>query len=101
MATMITNPEQHWRVTLAQWRQSGLSITAFCKRHRVNKSSFYRWKAKLDSLDSTPATPVQFIPITLTTTTLVEVQIGDVAIKIPLDATAEQITRWIQVVASC
>ena len=40
--------ERQWRRWIAQWRTSGLSVPAFCARHRLATASFYAWRRTLD-----------------------------------------------------
>jgi transposase-like protein len=44
-----------WQALLAQFETSGLSVVAFCRRHGVSNSSFYRWRTQLAG--NRPATP--------------------------------------------
>jgi transposase-like protein len=36
-----------WRKLIAQHEQSGLSVRAFCQRHRTSEYSFYHWRKRL------------------------------------------------------
>jgi hypothetical protein len=70
MQTMSTrkqrsaDKERFWRRTLRQWRQSGLSVRAFCRLHDLPEPHFYFWRRALDERDrDTPAfVPVQVVP---------------------------------------
>lgn len=37
----------HWRQVLANQKNSGLTVTEFCKRRRISSGSFYLWKNRL------------------------------------------------------
>lgn len=39
--------EQHWRNVMERWRQSGLSVRAFCQAEGVNPPTFYWWRRQL------------------------------------------------------
>jgi len=40
--------EQQWRRRINQWRSSGMSVRAFCARHRLASASFYNWRRVLE-----------------------------------------------------
>jgi hypothetical protein len=56
--------ERQWRQWIAAWQASGLSVRAFCARHRLAEPSFYAWRKKLTRRDAAaPAfVPVQVVP---------------------------------------
>jgi transposase-like protein len=41
---------QLWRNLTAGQEQSGLSVRAFCKQHRISENSFYQWRKRLAEL---------------------------------------------------
>ena len=45
--------EQHWRRLLERWQRSGLSVRAFCRRHRLAEPTFYTWRRTLGEGDRT------------------------------------------------
>lgn len=61
-----------WEFVLSEHIESGLSISAFCRREGVSQASFYQWRKKLGggalnaSPSSHPATtnfvPVEIVP---------------------------------------
>jgi transposase-like protein len=59
--------ELFWRDTLARWQASGLSIRAFCARHRLTESAFHAWRrtlAQRDRDNPSPRSPtVTFVPL--------------------------------------
>jgi transposase-like protein len=62
--------EQFWRQALRRWRQSGLSIRAYCRRHCLAEPSFYAWRRLLSERDqpepaADAASPVTFVPLTV------------------------------------
>jgi len=62
--------EQYWRVTMARWRASGLSIRAFCRRQSLTESAFHFWRRELPLREPAPSgpTPVAspaFVPVTV------------------------------------
>src|SRR5262249_9754980 len=38
--------EEHWRRLVERWRGSGLSVRAFCERHRLAVPPFYAWRRR-------------------------------------------------------
>jgi hypothetical protein len=53
--------EQYWREQLAGQPGSGLSVRAYCRRHRLRESAFYFWRKELARRGvSTAAT---FVPV--------------------------------------
>lgn len=55
--------QSHWRDVIAQHATSGLTMIDFCRQHRLCSKTFYRWKARLNSVacanDSGERVPVQ------------------------------------------
>ena len=56
--------EQFWRRTVASWRQSGLSVRGFCRRHHLSEPSFFAWRRTLAERDARGANfvPVRVVP---------------------------------------
>ena len=52
--------EQEWRRRLRDWRRSGLSVSAFCRRYGVTQNRLYAWRRILAERDAEPAA---FIPV--------------------------------------
>ena len=51
--------EQHWRRLIQLWKNSGLTVPAFCARHHITQPSFYAWRGELQQRDATAFVPVQ------------------------------------------
>lgn len=43
-----SNKDQ-WRARHLAWKESGLSVRAFCKRENIGLNSFWYWKKKIES----------------------------------------------------
>src|SRR2546426_10867911 len=56
--------EHLWRRRVGQWRASGLTVRAFCKRHGLAEPSFYAWRRVLAERQAqAPAfVPVRIVP---------------------------------------
>ena len=52
--------ERQWRRWIAQWQASGLSVRAFCARHRLASASFYNWRRVLERR---AAEELAFVPV--------------------------------------
>ena len=49
--------EVFWREQLARHGSSGLSVRAFCRRERLNESSFYFWRRTIRDRDRAGKSP--------------------------------------------
>jgi transposase-like protein len=52
--------EQHWRRLIQLWKNSGLSVRAFCARYHITQTSFYAWRRELQKRDAAATT---FVPV--------------------------------------
>jgi hypothetical protein len=93
-----------WRTVFANWRSSGLTVTAFCRSNSLNVSSFYRWRTILEGLDPPAASPSRspaddqpstaFVPVRVIPDTVVEVILpSGVQLRVPLGADVQQVAR--------
>ena len=64
--------EQYWRQAVADWQQSGLSVTAFCQQRQLQVQAFFRWRKLLAVRDQPEAgcaeaatPPALFLPVQL------------------------------------
>jgi hypothetical protein len=44
--------EQRWRRLIQRWKNSGLTVRAFCNRHHITQPSFYTWRRELKQCDA-------------------------------------------------
>jgi hypothetical protein len=49
-----------WRTLILQQRASGETVEAFCAARGIPRSSFSKWRNRLES---TPTRPAQFLPV--------------------------------------
>lgn len=68
----LRNPrkEQFWRDVMTRWRDSGLTVRAYCRRQRLSEASFYAWRQELAQRDeqaqpAADAAAVTFVPLTV------------------------------------
>jgi transposase len=52
--------EPYWRLVLARWKRSGLSVRAFCLAEGVSVPTFYWWRRELQRRDQTKSA---FLPV--------------------------------------
>jgi transposase-like protein len=55
--------EQYWRRLIQLWKNSGLTVRAFCERHHITQPSFYAWRRELQQRDADTA----FVPVQIET----------------------------------
>jgi transposase-like protein len=53
--------EHHWRRLIQLWKNSGLTVRAFCARHHLSQPSFYAWRRELQQRDAA------FVPVQVET----------------------------------
>jgi hypothetical protein len=96
----------YWRTQLNDWKRSGLSKAAYCRRERINITTFYYWcgvfKQRQSSRDrkrSTegPAVNPSFVPVTLhrEPTAVMTVQLADVTLSCHQLIAPEQLGAWL------
>ena len=56
---------RYWHEVVARQRGSGLSVAAFCRRHKVSPAAFYGWRRRLAGERSGRSTAVSFVPLPL------------------------------------
>ena len=57
--------EHYWREQLAGQPGSGLSVRAYCRRHRLRESAFYFWRKELARRGVSTAAVATFVPVHL------------------------------------
>lgn len=51
----VRRTEAEWRTLMERFERSGLSVSAFCRRAKVSRSSFVKWRQQLaGSASSSP-----------------------------------------------
>ncbi len=76
----ITPRERQWRKRLESWRRSGLTVTAYVRKHGLSKASFFYWKRDLprrDRLRNRPPQPaMNFVPVRVTAAVPIELSLA-------------------------
>ena len=62
-----TTSEKKWRELIGQQRQSGLSVSAFCRDRSFSEQAFYYWRKRLSDRE-----PVRFALVAAGATTPVD-----------------------------
>ena len=99
---------ERWRTIVADWRNSGLGVAAFCRSRHVNTSGFHRWRNILDQLEHTPTTTTPapapkpttpapaVVPLRVIPDTVVEVILpSGLQLRVPLSADPRQLARLV------
>lgn len=45
----IRRTESEWESIIERFEQSGLSAAAFCRREKISKNTFSKWKARIEA----------------------------------------------------
>ena len=99
------NKLAQWAHTVAQCRDSGLSVRQWCQEHGVNVSSYYKWQRKVYAaakaqqesrfVEVTPAQPAAVGGVAVT------VRIGGSEAEIHNGADAATVETVLRVLKSC
>ena len=111
-----THKEAFWRSKIQLWKDSGLSVRAFCRKHHLSEPSFYSWRAVIaqrdriatQRVDLPAAPPVDqpadqaeplFLPLRLTPTPqLLEVVLADgTLVRVPAAFDADALMRLLAI----
>ena len=62
-----TDRRQFWQMVIDTYKESGLSVAAFCKKESISEAAYYYWRKKLVGADpkSNRKTPPAFIEVAL------------------------------------
>ena len=69
--------EQFWRSAIGQWKQSGLSVRAFCAQRQLSQASFYAWRRELAKRDRAGSPTLKFLPVQLRADLLLKIALPD------------------------
>ncbi len=91
--------ERLWRETVAEQQQSGQSVRTFCRKRRLNESSFYRWRKlirlrdrKADGKNDTLPAFAQVVVVDEPSAAAIEIVLTDeTTVRVPPHATPEQL----------
>jgi len=46
----VRRTETEWRAVMERFEKSGLSLSAFCRRSKLSRSSFLQWRRRLSGI---------------------------------------------------
>jgi hypothetical protein len=97
---------RQWERRIAGWRASGLSMAAYCRRHKFSYWMFVRWRRRFERT-VTPAAPLTLIPVLASTPSggAITVRLPDgigIEVEPGFDAgVLSAVVRALRVAASC
>ena len=80
--------EQFWRDTIAAWKQSGQTVTAFCAARGIAEATFFAKRRELTRRDQSPnAAGVSFAAVRVIADPAVEIVVPDgLVVRVPVGA---------------
>jgi hypothetical protein len=57
----VRRTEAEWRAVLERFERSGLSLSAFCRRAKLSRGSFVKWRRRLEGRPSPSPAFVEWI----------------------------------------
>jgi hypothetical protein len=74
-----------WRRRMERFRESGQSVSTFCRAERVSAPSFYQWRKRLERfLPDSSLTQAGFVPVRVVAAAGIVVQLpGGTQLQIP------------------
>ena len=89
-----------WRERINRWKQSTLSISAFCRREQVSQPSFFQWRKRLDRKRAVGCAEPRFVelsPAAWPTASGVQIALPSGAVvTLPAQASTEVVTTVIR-----
>ena len=81
---------EQWVSWFSEFRDSGLSVKAFCRRISVSENSFYHWRKKLDqelqSSELPSAESAAFVPVSIASSTEWKIELPcGATLRVPQD----------------
>lgn len=67
--------EEQWRNWLAEFRRSGMSVAAFCRKINVCQNSFYLWRRKLGYQSSSSLSQQALVPVQVVSPESIRIQL--------------------------
>ena len=94
--------DQFWRDTIAAWKESGQTVTAFCAARGLGESTFFAKRRELGRRDRSPNAPAPAAPsapfaaVRLISDPTVEIVLpGGVSLRVPVATDPTAIARLV------
>ena len=91
--------DQFWRDTIAAWKESGQTVTAFCAAHGLGESTFFakrRELARRNQSQNAPTPNPSFAAVRLISDAVIEnVVPGGVVVRVPASADTTAVARLV------
>ena len=71
----------HWQSIFKSKKDSGLTISAFCKQHKINISTYYSWRKRLAEPEPSLTKKQQLVPLFVSESIIP--QVSSLMIKTP------------------
>ncbi len=90
----------HWKKLILEWKESGLSQTAFCRQRNLKYANFVHWRRRFKSREQELVSAPALLPIRLRATgdvsskqpSIIQITLGNgKRIDLPIDVSPEQL----------
>jgi len=80
----VRRTEAEWRAVMERFEKSGLSVLAFCRRSKLSRNSFIKWRRRLSgSQRPTPAFVEWVAPSSSELETVERESVGEFELSLP------------------
>ena len=92
--------QSYWEKLVLEWKESGLSQTAFCVQKNIKYANFVRWRRRLKTREQKSSSAPALLPISIRPagdapsrqTPIIRIMLGDgKRIDLPIDVSTEQL----------
>src|SRR3954464_2676320 len=94
--------DQFWRDTIAAWKKSGQTVTAFCAARGIGESTFFAKRRVLTRPDCSPDAPASprpipsFAAVRVIPDPMVEIVVpGGLVLRVPVGADTDAVARLV------
>ncbi|HJZ58033.1 MAG TPA: hypothetical protein VKE74_24035 [Gemmataceae bacterium] len=94
--------DRFWRDTVAAWKESGQSVTAFCAARRIGESTFFAKRRELTRpgqpphAPTSPAPSTSFAAVRMIPDPTVEIVVpGGIVLRAPVGADTDAVARLV------